>query len=196
MKNVDFGKARFLENFLIDRSFKIRRKHWDQFSSWIEKKFWKKNVKRNLLFFLRGEIFLFEDERKRVETVEQIRATRQRIKNEIFELTERLRTTQENLQRVQQYSNDATQRKNENFMENWPFSLVRLDKFLNVSLFSRNKRVTSDSLKSKSFSIEERNWWRERLQSLFSSLSKCDIEIIIEPWTNEIKRVIFAKLRI
>lgn len=59
---------------------------------------------RSLLSPYVSSSFLFLDTRQKIETIEKIRQTRQQIRSEIQQLSERFRITQENLQRLRQIS--------------------------------------------------------------------------------------------
>jgi hypothetical protein len=49
---------------------------------------------------------MFSDAVKKAETLNRIKTARQRVRNEIQDLTERLRVTQENIKRTRQRSID------------------------------------------------------------------------------------------
>jgi hypothetical protein len=49
---------------------------------------------------------MFLDATKKIETLTRIKNARQRVRNEIEDLTERLRITQENIKRIRQRSID------------------------------------------------------------------------------------------
>jgi len=49
---------------------------------------------------------MFLDAMKKIETLTRIKNARQRVRNEIDDLTERLRITQENIKRIRQRSID------------------------------------------------------------------------------------------
>jgi len=49
---------------------------------------------------------MFLDAMKKIETLTRIKNARQRVRNEIEDLTERLRITQENIKRIRQRSID------------------------------------------------------------------------------------------
>lgn len=51
---------------------------------------------------------LFVDARKKAETLVRIKKGRQRVRTEIHDLTERLRVTQENIQRLRQRTVNTT----------------------------------------------------------------------------------------
>ncbi len=66
---------------------------------------WEKNV--CLLRLKKKEIIcLFLDAIKKAETLTRIQNARQRVRNEIQDLTERLRITQENIKRLRKRSSD------------------------------------------------------------------------------------------